>query len=105
MAIADELRQYADKVIKEGGMYYSGEYLSRIAKTAENLEAENDKLREQGARLFDKTLELATKNAKLQELVEDMWLDGMCECDERLTCDKCEYHYTDRMRELGIEVD
>ena len=31
--------------------------------------AEADRLREQGARLFDKTLELGTENAKLRELV------------------------------------
>ena len=35
------------------------------------LEAENDKLRKQGARLFDKTLELGTENAKLRELLKD----------------------------------
>ena len=49
--------------------------------------------------------DLQDENAKLQELVQDMWSDGMCECDERWTCAECEYHYTDRMRELGVEVD
>ena len=44
-------------------------------------------------------------NAKLRELVADMWIDGMCECDERDACAECEYHFPDRMRELGIEVD
>ena len=48
--------------------------------------------------------ELETENAKLRELVRDMWHDGMCECDERGACAECEYHYTDRMRELGVEV-
>ena len=35
------------------------------------LKAENAKLREQGARLFDKTLELGTENAGLQERIEN----------------------------------
>ena len=46
MTIAELLRNHADLATREGGMYYSGEYLSRIAKTAESLEAENAKLRE-----------------------------------------------------------
>ena len=45
------------------------------------------------------------ENARLRELVRDMWRDGMCECDERGACAECEYHYPDRMRELGVEVD
>lgn len=49
--------------------------------------------------------ELEAENAKLRELVRDMWRDGMCECDERGACATCEYGYLDRMRELGIEVD
>ena len=48
--------------------------------------------------------ELERENAKLRELVRDMWHDGMCECDERGACAECEYHFLDRMRELGIEV-
>ena len=80
-------------------------HMDALQSANERLKAENAKLQKQAARLFDKTLELATKNAKLQELVQDMWSDGMCECDERWTCAECEYHYTDRMRELGIEVD
>lgn len=35
----------------------------------EDLTAENDKLKEKGERLFDKTLELATENAKLRDLM------------------------------------
>ena len=49
--------------------------------------------------------ELERENAKLRELVRDMWRDGMCECDERGACAECEYHFPDRMRELGVEVD
>lgn len=75
MAIADELRQYADKAIKEGGMYFSGNYLDGLAKRAESEQAENAKLRKM-----------------LSELYEDQCDDG----------DK--WKYRDRMRELGIEV-
>ena len=48
---------------------------------------------------------LQAENAKLRELVRDMWHDGMCECDERGACAECEYHFPDRMRELRVEVD
>ena len=44
------------------------------------------------------------KNAKLRELVRDMWNEGMCECGSRGKCASCEYDYPTRMRELGIEV-
>jgi len=49
--------------------------------------------------------ELLDENAKLRELVADMWNEGMCECGSRGKCARCEYGYPDRMRELGIEVD
>jgi hypothetical protein len=48
---------------------------------------------------------LKAENAELRELVADMWRDGMCECDERGACAQCEYHFPDRMKDLGIEVD
>ena len=48
--------------------------------------------------------QLEKQNAKLRELVRDMWHDGMCECDERGACAECEYHYTDRMRELVVDA-
>jgi hypothetical protein len=71
--------------------------------------AENAKLRESVKRLMtqrDERLARAeTDNAKLRELVRDMWHDGMCECDERGACAECEYHFPDRMCELGVEVD
>lgn len=48
---------------------------------------------------------LESENAKLRELVRDMWRDGMCECDERSTCAQCDYHFPDRMRELGVTTE
>ena len=62
--------------------------------------------------LRDKNAELRDENEKLRELVRDMWRDGMCDCDEfrvcargEYHCAQCEYHYPDRMRELGIEIE
>lgn len=60
--------------------------------------SENAKLREQGARLFDKTLELGTENAKLRELIRTVWLAG----DFRAFLGVDEIK--EQMRELGIEV-
>ena len=60
-------------------------------------ESENAKLREQGARLFDKALELGTENDRLRELLAELYEE---QCDE---CDR--WKYRDRMRELGIEVE
>jgi len=54
---------------------------------------------------------LEADNAKLRELVYDMWCDGMCDCDELVAaqgechCAECEYGYLERMRDLGVEVD
>ena len=46
---------------------------------------------------------LQAENSELRELVRDMWQDGMCECDERGACAECEYHFPDRMAELGVK--
>lgn len=74
------------------------------ANENDNLKVENEELREKGARLFDKTLELATENAKLRELVRDM---RVCLEDECKRChewgDTCDLEQ--QMRELGVEVD
>lgn len=48
--------------------------------------------------------ELERENAKLRELVRDMWQEGMCECGSLGKCASCMYDYPTRMRELGIEV-
>lgn len=48
---------------------------------------DNANLREQGARLFDKTLELRTENAKLREKLA---ASPQCEtCEAMLDCDEC----------------
>jgi len=93
MTHAELLRNDADLATREGGMYYSGEYLSGIATAAESLEAEN---------------------VKLQNLVRDVYVlhwHGL-DCTECPWVDECD---TDggcpwlsimhgHMSELGIEV-
>jgi hypothetical protein len=71
-------------------------YINNVAAAHER---ENAKLREQGARLFDKALELGTENDRLRELVRDMACEYEC---GYLTLPQW---LADRMRELGAEVD
>ena len=88
------------------------EHVTKVAAMEEQvaaLEHKNAKLRELLRRLdvehWQQVGKLKAENAKLRELVRDMWRDGMCECDERGACAGCEYHYHERMRELGVEVE
>ena len=46
--------------------------------------------------------EMEAENAKLRELVRDMWSEGMCECGSLGKCESCMYDYPSRMRELGV---
>ena len=71
-----------------------------------DLEAENAKLREQGERLFDKTLEMGTENTKLRGLVRAAWKcvhTGASCSDCRLIAGGCTLQSA--MCELGIEED
>lgn len=72
-----------------------GEYADSLC---DPLKAENAKLREQSERLFDKTLELATENSKLRELVLVMWDVAL---HPQLFGDGS--YWLERMSELGIE--
>lgn len=60
--------------------------------------------RDDADRLMARFDQLKAENARLRELVRDMWHDGMCECDERGACAECEYGFPARMHELGVEV-
>ena len=93
-----------------------------LERRIDELCQENERLREQGARLFDKTLELGTENAKLRELVARMaealgidceWADpNWCKspCVLEFECWPESDHTELRcpawaiMHELGIEV-
>lgn len=46
MTYAELMRKYATDATNDGGMWFSGEYMSRFAAIAESLESENAKLRE-----------------------------------------------------------
>lgn len=92
---------------------YLGLTANELAKIASDLDAENAKLREQGVRLFDKTLKLGTENAELRELMRDTY-DCICEMyrymDGRYAYEDAEADYAygpilKRMRELGIEAN
>ena len=86
MTHAELLRSHADTALREGGMYYSGEYLNRIATVAESLEAENVKLRE------------------LVRFIMHQCNDGNPRCDDCIEWNDGECVALLRMRELGVEV-
>ena len=91
------------------------EYETAYVSKSELVDAldENAKLLEQGARLFDKTLELGTENAKLRELARKLaWCavvpdcgkcDGACEDGDEWPEGSAICTAVDRMmRELGV---
>lgn len=59
---------------------------------------------EQASAIYQEVIrEYVAENNELRKLVQDMWRDGMCECDERCSgCSPCKYHFPDRMREIGV---
>lgn len=79
--------------------------LSQVQTEKRCYMADNAELRERVDAAHMSRLLTENENERLRELVRDMWRDGMCECDERGACAQCEYHFLDRMRELGVEVD
>ena len=87
MTHAELLRRDAELAMREGGMYYSGEYLSRMAIIAESLEAENAKLRE-----------LCKAWRKFARELFDEYI-GEPEADDDFM------ELDDRMRELEVEGD
>lgn len=80
--------------------------------TIAHLEYENNKLQEQGVRLLDKTLELASENDKLRDLLHDTLITADKYCDKygieyedgADAWDKANADIDRRLRELGIEV-
>ena len=116
------------------GEYDSGyeNYIDSLIREIEKLQDENDKLSEQVIscieaenaklqdelefannqcerailELLDQQGQLEADNAKLRELVRDMWLHSYCSIAKTRKDD--ERHVEDvmkRMRELGVEVD
>ena len=62
-------------------------------------------MRKELRKLDNYVASIEAENAKLRELVWDMWREGMCECGSLGKCATCMYEYPTRMRELGIGVD
>jgi hypothetical protein len=76
--------------------------VNKMVELMDTLAAENAKLREQGERLFDKTLELLAENARLRELCADLYA-------EMLTYSTAPNYnasvWAPKLRELGVEVN
>ena len=114
-AQVDELRSMAESVglaVPQAAtlMMEAADTILELRGSVHRERAEADRLREQGARLFDKTLELGTENARLRELVRHM---NIClehyEPDGSVGCEHCPLNndvgncdYEQRMRELGV---
>ena len=108
----DELRAMAESVGLEVPqaatlMMEAADAIWELRGTVHRERAEADRLREQGARLFDKTLELGTENERLRELVRDMW-DFYCVVPDEPHASKEEIDFSvevwKRMRELEMEA-
>lgn len=93
MTHAELLRKHANLALKEGGMYYSGEYLSNMAEVAESLESENAKLRKLA-------LDVHALHWSGLDCTECPWIG---ECDTEGGCPWLGI-MADHMRALGIEV-
>lgn len=59
----DAIKELCDYLAKSPSVVYPEDVLAYLPA----VEAENAELREQGARLFDKVLELGTENSKLKD--------------------------------------
>jgi hypothetical protein len=100
-----------ERAKRSDALYYETVSVTRrvLCDMIANREADLEDARESVNRLMTQRDERLARaeadNAKLRELMRDMWRDGMCECDERGACAECEYHFPDRMRELGVEVN
>lgn len=104
-AQCDEMRAMAESVglaMPQAAtlMMDAADTIWELRESVHRERAEADRLREQGARLFDKTLEMGTENAKLREFATETW--------ELLTCNEPNFVWSglqEKACELGIEVD
>lgn len=83
MSCAEILRRHANEATRrEDGIYFSGEYMAKLASEAESIEAENAKMRVLVREMYCLCCAFATRDP----LADISWL-------------------SDRMREAGIEVN
>ena len=111
MTYAELMRKYATDATNDGGMWFSGEYMSRFAAIAKSLESENAKLRERIAELEGLYVKSKAESAKLRELA-----GIMAYCMQERNCDWCKVNggtgevtepagcdvLLDLLRELGV---
>ena len=83
MTYAELLRKHATDATNEGGMWFSGEYMTMLASMAESIEAENEKLRDLAARML-RTMEWNDR------ISNSMYWPSLS--------------YKRELRELGVEV-
>lgn len=95
MTHAELLRKDAKLAMDDGGMFYSGECLSRMADAAESIEAENAKLRELASILrYCMQVNADCDGCKLNGAKGEFVHDPLLACDG----------LHDRMRELGVDA-
>ena len=100
MTIADELRKYADRALKEDGIYFSGAYLDRLARRAMSEQAENAKLRKLVQDMYE-----CISHANEQDwfhFERDKFGCGMSCTVNGEVCGLCVL--ADRMHELGVDA-
>lgn len=94
MTYAELLRKYATDATNEGGMWFSGEYMTVLASIAESIEAENAKLRKLALDVH--ALHWSGLDCTECPWIGECYMDGGCPWLGIMA---------DRMREIGIEVD
>ena len=99
MTHAELLRKHATDATNEGGMWFSGEYMTMLASMAESIEAENAALRTQLADVTESMGRVEERCARLRELCSALYEFAYDEYP-----DSAELNFADRLRELGVEV-
>lgn len=111
MILTNELRDYARSLFRTKPYHNPlTDIADDIDKDVDQLKTENDKLRGEGVRLLDKTLELASENDKLRELLRDTLIQTDQYCDKygieyednADAWDKADADIDRRLRELGV---
>ena len=99
MTHAELLRKHATDATNDGGMWFSGEYMTMLASMAESIEAENAALRTQLADVTESMGRVEERCARLRELCSAQYEFAYDEYP-----DSAELNFADRMREFGVEA-
>lgn len=94
MTYAELLRKHATDATNEGGMWFSGEYMTMLASMAESVEAENAKLRELVRRYGEYTSQDRCEGCVYKSRCNDGKIEECWQLTE----------IWELARELGIEV-